>query len=269
MICFEKKTMTKKKQKTKNRDYKSQSNEIMTKSSNKKVGMSSPKTVVVLLVVSLLLMQVNPGLAAENNGSISIEIVKISAPPPKSGALSNSLTQLAAWIIPIGLGPAGVQALNVLIDTGKSDLWVADTSCRSFWCQNVVGTMYNSGRSPVTFINTRSSLTLKYFDGKQVSGITSQDQFSINSVPVEVIGRQDFIRVTSANGFATTDVYDGILGLAPGRNTRNRLSVIEKLFEGNFINSKFFSFITNAAGATFLNIGNVPVLTGNKFLSSL
>lgn len=224
--------------------------------------MSSPK-IIVLLVVSLLMMQVNLSLAQSVTITVTITFGKKS----KSNALQFGIpgTGLAGYIVPINLGTprAGAQpTYNMLIDTGRSDLWVVDDICRDIYCVGRTNKVNYNRLSTFSFLNTGKSVSLGYsFNRYQVSGTTGKEQLTFGG---QTVFNQDFIRVSSTKGFSSADAYDGIIGLAPGKNIPNRASMIEKMFENGLISSKTF---TIHQGGTVLDIGDVPAVRGNNKLS--
>lgn len=240
--------------------------------------MSSLKIVVVLLsVVSLLLMQVDLGLAKKSF------TVNLKTTPIRNGTLSASVPNTLVGLtttINLGLprGGGAAQVYTVLIDTGKTDLWLVDQSCRDIYCitRNGIQTAY-SRSTRLTFYDLRKSLTSSYLDNRyQITGISGLEQMTLAGsgdpaadpvVPAQVVYNQEFIRVSSTKGFTSGDAYNGFLGLgiqAPGSTIPTRASVLDRLVDQGIIDSKKFT-IQGAA----LTFGDTPTLGGNNFLVTL
>lgn len=225
--------------------------------------MSSLKTILVLLFVSLLLMmQVNLGLAKNKGVVLKLKTAKTKL---KSGALGDPSggTISSAYVVQITLGTPE-QTFNVLIDTGKTDLWVVDRYCPSAFCQRSTGTNFYQSAISTSLVNPRRpAVNLNYFlKGYQVSGTSGKETFTlVGATPPLSITNQDFIRVTSARSF-TNEQYDGFLGLAynPTTNANTRFTVFENMLEGSVVN-KIFS-LNIAGGILYLGGTNEDHFVG-------
>ncbi|KZV73516.1 acid protease [Peniophora sp. CONT] len=100
------------------------------------------------------------------------------------------------------------QPLDVLLDTGSADLWVATTACQA--CPNN-SPKFNMAQSS-TLVATSQAFTFSYADHSSASGNLVQDTVAIGPYTVH---SQSFAGVTSISGIvANLGSNAGILGLA-------------------------------------------------------
>lgn len=236
--------------------------------------MSSLGIVVVLLVVSLFLMQVNLGLA-QSNKSLSVTLQKAPVRvQQKPGALSVPvpiplITPLTAQLI-LAVPRQGrvVTPLTVVIDTSKTDFWIIDSACRSSYCVNRAQTTSLYDRlATLTFYDLRQSINLKYMDNMyQVTGIRGLEQITLAGA---VIHNQELIRVSSTTGFSVGNSFDGFMGLGnslPTNTILNRASVLDRLLDQGLIDRRTFTISTLG---TLLTFGDIPTFPSNNFLDTL
>lgn len=101
------------------------------------------------------------------------------------------------------------QTFHVILDTGSSDLWVADTSCRS--C-NPSTPLFDTTKSSTlnTASGSGSQTTIRYGSGA-VAGTLSSDTVSMAGF---TITGQTFLAVTQATDQLLSGSVSGIMGLA-------------------------------------------------------
>lgn len=98
--------------------------------------------------------------------------------------------------------------MNVLLDTGSADLWVATTACQA--CRNDTP-KFNMAQSS-TLVATSQAFTFSYADHSSASGNLVQDTVAIGPYAVH---SQSFAGVTSISGVVVSlGSNAGILGLA-------------------------------------------------------
>ena len=142
------------------------------------------------------------GIPTINQVSITLQVLPFTLSPTRSGIAS---LQGAGYVAPISVGTPP-QTLNVVLDTGSSDLWFTSTDCRS--CAGLP--VFDPSKSSTIKQVSQDEIQIQYGSGS-IAGIVVQDTVSMagfNVVP------QTFIVATEI----TSDLLDsgdaGILGLA-------------------------------------------------------
>jgi len=108
--------------------------------------------------------------------------------------------------VDIGTPP---QSFNVILDTGSSDLWVADSNCGN--CDQTTP-VFNSGASK-TFEQVQTSpIPISYGSGN-VAGILATESVSMGNFSITA---QGFLSVESVSKDLLTGSVSGIMGLAFG-----------------------------------------------------
>ncbi|KAF8732410.1 hypothetical protein AX14_004403 [Amanita brunnescens Koide BX004] len=108
--------------------------------------------------------------------------------------------------IEIGTPP---QTFHVILDTGSSDLWVADNQCTN--CDSSTPVYVSSQSSSSQTLNGQNSrLQLTYGSG-QVSGAVAQDTVSMSGFSIQ---QQVFVAVDNVSQNFLQGTVSGLLGLA-------------------------------------------------------
>lgn len=100
------------------------------------------------------------------------------------------------------------QPFNVILDTGSSDLWLADTSCTS--CDSVTPLFQASKSSTFQSTAAAPEVTIRYGSGA-VAGKLSSDSVSMGGFTV---ANQQFLAVDKLTGGLLDGSVSGIMGLA-------------------------------------------------------
>ncbi|KAF7315962.1 Acid protease [Mycena indigotica] len=108
--------------------------------------------------------------------------------------------------VSIGTPP---QSFNVILDTGSSDLWVADSSCRNCIRETPV---FNSGQSSTFQQQSAQPVGISYGSG-QVQGLLGVESVSMGTFSV---AKQGFLKVTAISNGLLSGSVSGIMGLAFG-----------------------------------------------------
>ncbi|KAE9417839.1 hypothetical protein Angca_010237, partial [Angiostrongylus cantonensis] len=112
----------------------------------------------------------------------------------------------------VTIGTPG-QNMSLLIDNGSANLWIFDTTCRSFGCIGAPGSGFTrrrfNTRKSSTFTRQWKQIALSYAAGS-CSGPVGKDVVSFAGATIE---NQEFINVTEADGAFFFMPIDGILGL--------------------------------------------------------
>ncbi|CAD8179560.1 unnamed protein product [Paramecium octaurelia] len=130
------------------------------------------------------------------------------------------------------------QQMELIIDTGSSDLWVPSVEAKGFY--NYVKRYDCSASS--TCINTDSSYSIYYDDGP-ISGTLAWDQVWIHNIKFN----QSFLLIERANGNIASS--GGILGLGFNSIAANpNPSILESLYQQKLISKKYFSLYLKDEG---------------------
>jgi len=96
--------------------------------------------------------------------------------------------------------------MNVVYDTGSSDLWVFTTECST--CTSAKSNVFNPSSSG-TYIKGTKSFSITYGDGSWAKGHNGSDIISIGGATI----RQGIDITTSVSSNLLSADLDGILGL--------------------------------------------------------
>ncbi|KAF9027617.1 acid protease [Hymenopellis radicata] len=116
--------------------------------------------------------------------------------------------QDASYFASVNIGTPG-QTLNVILDTGSSDLWVADSSCVTCTTSTPVFNPSDSSTSQ-TATGATSETTIRYGSGA-VAGTLSADTVSMGGFTVS---EQVFLAVDQTTQNLLSGSVSGIMGLA-------------------------------------------------------
>lgn len=119
-------------------------------------------------------------------------------------SMVNQLSD-ASYFTTVNIGTPP-QSFNVILDTGSSDLWVADSSCTS--CDSATPKFVDSKSTSLQL--STSGTTIRYGSG-QVAGQIGTDTVSMGGFTVQ---QQTFLAVNSLTSQLLSGSASGILGLA-------------------------------------------------------
>ncbi|KAI8993962.1 acid protease [Trametes punicea] len=158
---------------------------------------------------NLINLERNVGRQAFNEGA---EIKPLAVIPNLNitRRQSESLTdedEDTEWAGTISIGTPSQQFL-IDFDTGSSDLWVPNSSCRSSTCSSK--RKYNPSSSS-TSSKKSGTFSIEYGDGSTVSGPIYTDTVNVAGVTVK---NQYLSAVTTLSSSFADDPIDGLLGLA-------------------------------------------------------
>ncbi|KAG0057757.1 hypothetical protein BGZ83_003655 [Gryganskiella cystojenkinii] len=203
-------------------------------------------------VVSLPLT-VNPSYEPRTPEALAIATAKHAPTPSKPGFLSRlrvdpatteahspkpnveTLTDVARdiqYYAEVEIGSDN-QKFRLDFDTGSSDLWVADSTCKTS------RTTFNRATS-TTFKPVKGKFHIGYGDGSRVQGLLGQDQVNVAGL---VIHNQTIGLATTESTSFSNDVVDGILGLAYNTITcvAGTLTPMDNLIQQKLIQDPCFS----------------------------
>ncbi|CAD8119696.1 unnamed protein product [Paramecium sonneborni] len=130
------------------------------------------------------------------------------------------------------------QPMELIIDTGSSDLWVPSIDGKGF-LNNIK--RFDCKESS-TCINTNSRYQIFYDDGP-ISGTLAWDQVWMHNIKFN----QSFLLIERASGNMASS--GGILGLGFNSNAANQNpSILESLYEQKLISKKYFSLYLKDEG---------------------
>lgn len=118
--------------------------------------------------------------------------------------MATNIAYDSAYLAPVVMG-SQKQTMNVVYDTGSSDLWVFTTECSV--CSSK-SNIFNPSLSS-TYIKGTKSFTITYGDGSQAKGHTGSDYISIGGASI----RQGIDITTSVSSNLLSAELDGIMGL--------------------------------------------------------
>ncbi|KAJ7502459.1 acid protease [Mycena galericulata] len=101
------------------------------------------------------------------------------------------------------------QSFNVILDTGSSDLWVADSQCET--CDSNTP-LYNSAQSSSFVTKSSQEISISYGSG-EVAGTVSAESVSMGNFS---ISGQGFLTASQTSTGLLTGSVSGIMGLAFG-----------------------------------------------------
>ena len=119
-------------------------------------------------------------------------------------AVATNIAYDSEYLSPVVIG-SQQQTMNVVYDTGSSDLWVYSTECSV--CSSK-SNLFNPSLSS-TYIRSSTAYSITYGDGSSSSGHTASDIISIGGADI----RQTIDIATSVSSNMLSDSLDGILGL--------------------------------------------------------
>jgi hypothetical protein len=159
-----------------------------------------------------------------------------AAAPPRQVAIALSNLRNTQYVGQIGVGTPP-QWLNVIFDTGSSNLWVASSLCPSFGC--VSHASYDHSASS-TFREVGYDVQVKFGTGL-IRGFISQDTFTLG--PLNVTD-QAFGEITEETGNVfQTGTFSGILGLGfPSMAAYDIVPVFDSVMRQRLLSVNSFSF---------------------------
>jgi hypothetical protein len=119
-------------------------------------------------------------------------------------AVATNIAYDSAYLSPVVMG-SQKQTMNVVYDTGSSDLWVFTTECSS--CKSK-SNLFNPSLSS-SYVASSTSFSITYGDGSQARGHTGTDVISIGGAAI----RQGIDITTSVSSNLLASTLDGIMGL--------------------------------------------------------
>jgi len=136
----------------------------------------------------------------------------------------------------IGVG-SPPQFINVIFDTGSTNLWVQSAQCTSKYCSN--HEKYDEKLS-----NTHQSLEIDLeveFGTGVVKGIMSQDIISINDLQIQ---NQIFAEIVEENGEVFKETkFSGIMGLAfPSMSANHYTPIFDNIIQQKLLSFNQFAF---------------------------
>jgi cathepsin D len=135
--------------------------------------------------------------------------------------------------------------LQVLFDTGSSDLWVPSKKCNDYEIGCILNNKYDNSKSS-TYKKNGTAVTFAYVSGS-ITGVLSTDTVMIGSA---IIKDQTFGEETSEY-FVDFDgelgvEYDGILGLGLGAFASDGVTIVfENMVKQKLVKNPVFSFYLN------------------------
>ncbi|KAF8986288.1 hypothetical protein BGZ46_006910 [Entomortierella lignicola] len=125
------------------------------------------------------------------------------------------------------------QKFRLDFDTGSSDLWIPDSTCKT---RNVT---FNRTTS-TSFKPLKGKFSIGYGDGSQAQGILGQDRVNVAGLVIE---DQTIGLATTESASFSSDVVDGILGLAFNTisSVPGTLTPVDNMIKQKLIASPCFS----------------------------
>jgi hypothetical protein len=115
------------------------------------------------------------------------------------------------YVAPINIGTPA-QTFNVVLDTGSSNIWVPDVSCKHGGCQGSPAKHHFDSSKSSSYTKNGRHFNIAYGTGS-ASGLLGQDTFSFGSSG-EVVTDQVFGQATSVASFFSNQPIDGLVGMA-------------------------------------------------------
>jgi len=154
------------------------------------------------------------------------------------------------WLGPITIGTPA-QHFNIDFDTGSSDLWVSDSSCKDAGCS---GKKKYTAKKSSTSSKQPGKFNITYGDGSTVSGSIYQDTVNVAGVKVK---KQYFSSVNTTAPSMADDPSDGILGLAfPSISNLGHNPFFYSAVQSGAVKTKEFGFFLSS-GVSELFLGGV------------
>jgi cathepsin D len=148
------------------------------------------------------------------------------------------------------------QNFNIILDTGSSDFWVADSSCTSSQCTDVPD--FNSGASS-TYRGSSTPFEIEYGSGA-VQGTLASDTVSLAGYSVQ---SQTFAQVTQLAQDTLDPPASGIMGMGfQTLATSGATPFWQVLAESGKLSTNAFTFQLARAGTTsnYINPGGIFTL---------
>jgi hypothetical protein len=140
------------------------------------------------------------------------------------------------FVAHVNLG-SNKQAFRVVFDTGSSDFWVTDSSCKLSVCAQKL--KYHPEQS-VSHVPTDSRFVVRYGTGA-VKGAIAKDALEL--VPGLILPNQTVGKASSLTDFFERIPIDGILGLAfPSLAHRGMRTILQSLSVHQVLKQPVFSF---------------------------
>ncbi|KAF9922110.1 Vacuolar protease A [Linnemannia zychae] len=198
-------------------------------------------------------LKYNPGYSCKTPESVKHATAKHEDPKPKPGFLSRlkdlnpitakasaptyyeALTDVARdvqYYAEVEIG-SNMQKFRMDLDTGSSDMWVADITCKTRRRRFIKA-------NSTTFKPLKGKFEISYGDGSAVRGFFGQDRVNLGGLVIEdqTVGLATLQTMSFSN-----DVIDGILGL--GFNTIScmpgTLTPMDNLIKQKLIQEPIFS----------------------------
>ncbi|KXN90874.1 Cathepsin D [Leucoagaricus sp. SymC.cos] len=164
--------------------------------------------------------------------------------------------------VSIGTPP---QNFNVVLDTGSSDLWVADASCQGCGSGVHLYSASQSSSNQAGGTSTAGQTTIRYGSG-QVAGTIGRETVSMGGFTVQ---NQVFLQVDQVTDNLVDETLSGIMGLAFDTIASTQATPFwQALSDGSQLQAKEMSFwlnrlrgVASASGAEF---GGVFTLGGTN-----
>ncbi|KAF9112590.1 hypothetical protein BGX27_003128 [Mortierella sp. AM989] len=125
------------------------------------------------------------------------------------------------------------QTFKLDFDTGSSDLWVPDSTCKT-------RTVTFNRATSKSYKPAKGRFGIRYGDGSQVRGIMGQDRVNVAGLVIE---NQVFGLATVESASFSEDIVDGILGLAYNSicSVPGTLTPMDNMIKQKLIDSPCFS----------------------------
>jgi len=159
--------------------------------------------------------------------------------------------QDAQFYGPITVGTPGIE-LNVIFDTGSSNLWVPGTACTDCGSHP----KYDSSKSS-SYVKNGSAFNIQYGSGP-VSGFLSKDNVNVGTATVK---SQTFAEITDVKGLGLAykiGKFDGILGLAFQSISVDHIPpVFQSMIDQGLVDEPLFAFYLATGKDGSLDFGGI------------